>query len=118
MPLPQAVRLIIEKIKDNFNRGHEFNHKKYTLGYIMLEDVRELSRYVLGKIKTLEFRIPDIEISRNDTIDIRNKIMSIDPEKRKALKINKSTLWYIQQSLKAGKHPKLYSKTKKKINRE
>jgi hypothetical protein len=84
MPLPQAVRLIIEKIKDNFNRGHEFNHKKYTLGYIMLEDVRELSRYISGKTKTLEIQIPDIEISRNDIIDMQNKIMSLDPQKRKA----------------------------------
>ena len=77
----------------------------------MLENIRELSRYVSGKIKTLEFRIPDIEISRNDTIDVQNKIMSIDPEKRKALKINKSTLWYQQKKIKEGKTLKVYHKT-------
>ena len=49
-------------------------------------------RYISGKAKTLEFKIPDIEISRNDTIDVQNKIMSIDPVKKKVLKINKSTL--------------------------
>jgi CRISPR-associated protein Cas1 len=81
----------------------------------MLENIRELSRYVSGKIKTLEFRIPDIEISRNDTIYIRNKIMSIDPEKRKELKINKSTLWYQQKKIKEGETIKIYNKTKVKI---
>ena len=46
----------------------------------MFESVRELSRYISGKTKTLEFKIPDIAISRNDTIDIKNRIMSIDPQ--------------------------------------
>ena len=65
--------------------------------------------YISGKVKTLDFKIPDIEISRNDTIDVQNKIMSIDPEKRKALKINKSTLWYQQKKIKEGKTIKMYN---------
>jgi CRISPR-associated protein Cas1 len=67
------------------------------------------------KAKKLEFKIPDIEISRNDTIDIKNRIMSIDPEKRKALKINKSTLWYQQKKIKEGKTIKMYNETMGKI---
>ena len=113
---PNTAKLFIEKIKNNFNKRYEFKNKQYTLETIMLENIRELSRYVSGKIKTLEFRIPDIEISRNDTIDIRNKIMSIDPEKRKELKINKSTLWYQQKKIKEGKVLKMYNKTKVRID--
>ena len=112
---PDTAKLLIEKIKNNFNKRYEFKNKQYTLETIMFENVRELSRYISGKIKTLEFKIPDIEISRNDTIDIRNKIMSIDPEKRKALKINKSTLWYQQKKIKEGKSIKIYNKTRVKI---
>jgi len=41
--------------------------------------------------------------------------MSIDPEKRKELKINKSTLWYQQKKIKEGKTIKIYNKTKMKI---
>ena len=81
----------------------------------MFENVRELNRYISGKVKTLEFKIPDIEISRNNTIDVQNKIMSIDPEKRKALKINKSTLWYEQKKIKEGKTIKMYHKTKVRV---
>ncbi|GGM77181.1 CRISPR-associated protein Cas1 [Thermogymnomonas acidicola] len=112
---PNTAKRLIEKIKDNFNKRYEFRNKQHTLDNIMFENVRELSRYVSGKIKTLDFRIPDIEISRNDTIDMQDKIMSIDPEKRKALKINKSTLWYQQRKIKEGKTIKLYNKTKVKI---
>ena len=112
---PNTARILIEKIKNNFNKRYDFKTKKYTLETIMFENVRELSRYISGKIKTLDFKIPDIEISRNDTIDLRNKIMSIDPEKRKALKINKSTLWHQQKKIKEGKTIKMYNKTKVRI---
>ena len=41
--------------------------------------------------------------------------MSIDPDKRKELKINKSTLWYQQKKIKEGKRIKVYNKTKVRI---
>jgi len=47
--------------------------------------------------------------------DVRDKIMSIDPEKRKELKINKPTLWYQQKKIKEGKTIKIYNKTRVKI---
>ena len=42
--------------------------------------------------------------------------MSIDPEKPKTLKINKSTLWYQQRKIKEGKEIKVYKKTRVKID--
>ena len=110
-----TAKLLIEKIKNNFNKRYEFRNKQHTLDNIMFENVRELSRYISGKVKELEFKIPDITMSRNDTTDIKDRIMSIDPDKRKVLKINKSTLWYEQKKIKEGKTIKLYNKTKIRI---
>ena len=112
---PDTAKLLIEKIKNNFNKRYEFRNKQHTLDNIMFENVRELSRYISGKIKTLDFKIPDIEILRNDTIDVQKKIMLIDPGKRKALNLNKSTLWYQQKKIKDSKTIKEYNKTKVKI---
>ena len=75
----------------------------------------ELSKHITGKKKSLEFKIPDIVISRNDSNEMRNKIIAIDPYKRKELKINKSTLWYQQKRIKEGKTIKIYNKTKLRI---
>jgi len=102
---------LIEKIKNNFNQRYEFKNKQHTLENIMFENIRELSKYITGNSKSQEFTIPDIEIKRNDNSQIRDKIMSIDPEKRKELKINKSTLWYQQKNIKEGKTIKVYNKT-------
>ncbi len=109
---PDTAKLLIEKITNNFNKRYEFRNKQHTLENIMFENVRELSRYISGKVKELELKIPDITMSRNDTIDVKDRIMTIDPEKRKALNLNKSTLWYQQKKIKEGKTIKLYNKTK------
>ena len=112
---PNTAKLLIEKIKENFNKRYEFRNKHYALDVIMFENTTELNRYILGKVKTLEFKIPDIAISRDDTMDMRNKILSIDPQRRKGLKINKSTLWYPQKKIREGKIIKMYNRTKVKI---
>jgi CRISPR-associated protein Cas1 len=82
----------------------------------MFGNIRELSKYITGNSKHLEFTIPEIEIKRNDNSQVRERIMSIDPEKRKELKINKSTLWYQQKKIKEGKALKIYRKTGSRIS--
>ena len=77
-----TLSLLIEKIKNNFNQRYEFKNKEYALENIMFENIRELSKYVTENSKQLEFSIPDIAIKRNDNSQIRDKIMSIDPEKK------------------------------------
>jgi CRISPR-associated protein Cas1 len=75
-----------------------------------------LEKYLSGKTSVLQFIIPDLKITRVDSKEIRSKIMSIDPEKRKELGINKSTLWYQQKKIKEGNIIKVYGKTKVKIS--
>jgi len=113
---PKTAELLIEKIKNNFNQRYEFRNKQYALENIMSENIRELSRYITGNSKQLEFSIPDILIKRNDNSQVRDKIMSINPEKRKESKINKSTLWYQQRKIKEGETIKVYYENMVKIN--
>ena len=47
-----------------------------------------------------------------------NKIISVDPERRKELKINKSTLWYQQKKIKEGKTIKIYNETRRGLNEQ
>ena len=89
---------MIEKIKNNFNQRYEFKNKQHTLESIMFESIRELSKYITGIVKTGIRNT--LEIKRNNYSRVRDKIMSIDLEKGKKLKINKSTLWYQQKNIK------------------
>jgi len=112
---PNKTKLLVEKIKNNFNQRYELRNKQYALENIMFENIRELSKYITGNSKQFKFSISSILIKRNYNSQIRERIMSIDPEKRKELKISKSTLWYQQKKIKEGKTIKIYNKTKVKI---
>ena len=46
---PKTAKLLIEKIKDNFNKRYQFNNKQYTLDNILCEYVRTPSNYISGK---------------------------------------------------------------------
>jgi len=106
--LKRSVRGII-KFKQNLGHFH-------TIESIMFENIREFGRYVMENNNHLEFTIPSIAIKRNDNFQIMERIMSIDPEKRKELKINKSTLWYQQKKIKEGKSIKVYNKLGVRLN--
>ena len=82
---------------------------------LLINSLLSIPRIMSEVWKQLEFSIPDTEIKKNDNSQIRERIISIDPEKRKELKINKSTLWYQQKKIKEGKSIKIYNKTKVKI---
>jgi len=79
---PNTAKPLAKKIKKNFNQRYEFRNKQYALENIMFENINELSRYITGNNKQLEFLIPGILIERNDNSQIRERIMSIDPEKK------------------------------------
>ena len=55
-------------------------------------------------------------INRTDNTEIRNKVLSLTPEDRKRLGINKSTLWYMQKHIKEGKRIKVYGKVMGKLS--
>ena len=69
----------------------------------------------MGKSTKLQFNVPEFEIKRENNTDIRNKVLSLMPEDRKKLGINKSTLWYMQKHIKEGKRIKVYGKVMGKI---
>jgi hypothetical protein len=47
---------------------------------------------------------------------IRSKVLSLTPQDRKKLGINKSTLWYMQKHIREGKKIKVYGKVMGKIS--
>jgi len=110
-----TAKALIEKIRLNFNSRVFYNGKYYSYQNVLYENVRMLANYIIGKSSKLQFDIPEFEIKRGDTLEIRNKILSLTPEDRKRLNINKSTLWYIQKHIKEGKKVKVYSKVMGKL---
>ena len=105
-----AAKQLLDKITLNFNKRAEFRGKMHTYDNILLENVRNLAKSIENDNDSLRFEIPDMPIDRNDNTELRDQIISITPEERKRLGINKSTLWYRQKTIKEGKKIKIYTK--------
>ena len=110
-----AAKALIEKIRFNFNTTALYNGKYFTYQNILYENIRLLANYIIGKSNKLQFNIPLFNIKREDSADIREKLLSLTPADRKKLGINKSTLWYMQKHVKEGKRIKIYNKTIKRL---
>ncbi len=107
-------------------RNKLVNHFNYNLSRkIKLENqsfqvINAIDRYVqLFKQSLLTGRkwntLPNLNMERNDSTSIRNKILLMTPIERKVKGINKSTLWYQQQALRVGKARKLYTPSIRKL---
>jgi CRISPR-associated protein Cas1 len=92
-----------------------YKEKHYTYQYVLSDNIQKLANYIVDKQKELHFSVPGVPIKRNDDNATRDFILNMTPEQRKELGINKSTLWYIQKSLREGKKVKLYDKVRAKM---
>jgi len=110
-----TAKALIEKIRLNFNSRVFYNGKYYSYQNVLYENVRMLANYIMGKSSKLQFNIPEFEIKREDNTEVRNKVLSLTPQDRKRLNINKSTLWYIQKHIKDEKKIKIYGKVMGKL---
>jgi CRISPR-associated protein Cas1 len=110
-----TAKALIEKIRLNFNSRVFYNGKYYSYQNVLYENVRMLANYIIGKSSKLQFDIPEFEIKREDNTEVRNKVLSLTPQDRKRLNINKSTLWYMQKHVKEGKRIKVYRQIRSKL---
>ena len=112
----KPAKMLVEKIKNNFNHKIPHKNKKYSYQTILLDVVQQLANFIYDKKNQFEVDIPQITLEREDTIDIKEKIMKMSPEERKKRGINKSTLWYMKKNLESRKNIKIYDKTFSKIS--
>ena len=113
---PATTKLLIEKIRLNFNRAAKCKAgKNHTYQSILLDNVQQLANHILGKRAELQVNVPSFKIQRNDVLEVRQRILTMTPAERKRRGINKSTLWYQKRQLGQGKSVKIYGKALSKI---
>ena len=82
---------------------------------------QELSRYILGKSDSLDFKDPMRKIDEDDSKELRKMITSMTSSEARKLGINKSTLWYLKKHSHSKKplriHKKIINKFENSNNR-
>jgi len=112
---PIGAKKLIKQIENQFNKTTFYLGREYRWSYIIFLKARELAQYLLGKTKSIEFIKPNVQMSRTDNFELRQKILSLTNPRAKKLGIGKSQLWYMRQKATCDKSFKIYKKTIKKL---
>jgi CRISPR-associated protein Cas1 len=98
-----GAKKLTEAVNSCFNARVSYQSKMSMWSYVMFLKARELAQYLVGKRQEIDFVEPQYEPKRQDTSDIRQKILSISYTDWKKLGYSKGTLHYMKQNARADK---------------
>ena len=90
-------------MNEQFSTTARYTNQNWEWGYIINRKAHELSQYILGKRKTLDFSDPRANPEGYDTVDLRKKIMAISIYEWNRAGFSKGTLSYLKKRIGEGK---------------
>jgi len=102
-PRPTGARKVTEEVNRWFNKTVEYQGKESAWSYIIFLKTRELAHYPTGKKRALDMVSPSWEIDRQDSDEMRRKILAIPYVAWKKMGFSKGTLYYLKKNAREGK---------------
>ena len=110
-----AKRRFLALLKERFNEGTRYRGGIRKWDTIIQLKTLELARYLTGKSEGVSFVEPSPNLVRNDSREIRSRILQLSQEEAKTLGIGKSTLHYLRKHARGDKSFKTYRKVAERI---
>ena len=111
----EAKRRFLQLLKARFNSGVKHNGKTCKWDTVILNKTQELARFLAVKSGDIDFLEPTPDIRRNDTSEIRRRILELTQNEAKKLGIGKSTLHELRRRAESDSLFKVYEKTTRKL---
>ena len=112
---PTGAKKLIEEIDKQLLKKTTYNNKQWSWRYIITEKATELSHFLQGKKKQINFSTPEATINRTDSEEIRKKILAISYAEWERKGYSRGTLHYMKTNAKKNETFKLNKHTKKII---
>ncbi|MBP2029529.1 CRISPR-associated protein Cas1 [Methanohalophilus levihalophilus] len=112
---PMGARKVTAEFNSMLNSKTKYRNKNTAWSSVLLLKSRELAHHLVGKRKTLDFVKPAHQIERNNSDDMRQKIMDISYSEWMKMGFSKGTLHYMKQNAKSGKTFSLNSHVKERL---
>ncbi|MDG6244158.1 MAG: CRISPR-associated endonuclease Cas1 [Methanolobus sp.] len=100
---PSGAKKVTEEFNLWMNKKVPYKKQSVMWSYVLLLKTRELAQYLVGKRKTIDFSKPAYIVERQDSEDIRQKILSIFYTDWKNMEFSKGTLHYMKKNAKDDK---------------
>ncbi len=112
---PESVRKLMNALRIRFNSTVRYRGKFYTWATLIRLRAQELAGYILGERTEISFEEPKPALYREDTLVVREKILSLTVAEARKRAIRRNTLWYLGQRARTGKPIRIYRKVSKKL---
>ncbi|AFV22383.1 CRISPR-associated protein, Cas1 family [Methanolobus psychrophilus R15] len=113
---PSGAKKITEEFNKWMNRKTSYQKQSVMWSYALLLKTRELAQFLVEKKKDIDFCKPVYTVERQDSDDIRQKIMSISYTDWENMGFSKGTLHYMKKNAKAEKPFTLNSHVRERLD--
>jgi CRISPR-associated protein Cas1 len=100
---PSGAKKITEEFNKWMNKKVAYQKQSVMWSYALLLKTRELAQFLVEKRKIIDFSKPAYSVERQDSEDIRQKILSISYLDWRNMGFSKGTLHYMKKNAKADK---------------
>jgi CRISPR-associated protein Cas1 len=110
-----GAKKITEEFNNWMNRKHLIKSNLLCEVILLLLKTRELAQFLVEKKKSVDFCKPEYTIERQDSEDIRQKILSISYTDWENMGFSKRTLHYMKKNAEADKPFTLNAHVKERL---
>lgn len=111
-----GTRKITNELNSWLNNVVNYQEKDASWNYVIFLKTRELAHYLIGKKKSLDLISPKYQIDRQDTDEMRKKILSIPYSQWKKRGFSKGTLHYMKKNVESEKPFALNKQVRERLN--
>ena len=92
----EAKQRFIEVLRDQFNSGIRYRGRLLKWDMVIEQKSNDLGQFLVGKRSSVEFMEPAPQLERQDSREVRAKILSLSASQARQFGIGKSTLHYLR----------------------
>jgi len=106
---------LLGTLRETFNCGVSYKERRFKWDTVIEEKTTELARYLNGSTPELDFSKPAPILERQDTREVRERILCLSQCEAEKLCIGKSELHYLRRKAKSQQGFRIYGKVREKI---
>ncbi len=110
-----AKQRFIDVLRERFNARIPYKGRVLKWDTVIEKKTNELSRFLAGKSPRLNFMEPAPNLERQDSRELRAKILALTSSQARQLGIGKSTLHYLRRNAKSPSSFKVYRRVSEKL---
>ena len=111
----EGRRRLLDSLRDTFNSGVNYKGKILKWDTVIEEKTNELARYLNGSRPELDFSEPSPVLERQDSREVRERILTLSQSDAEGLGIGRSELHYLRRKARDRQFFRIYSKMKERI---